>query len=144
MAGGWPPKGVGGNGTRVLSDRRRRLRCGLVPAGGWSCRVYVPDPKGSYSRRRRGPTMAVMQVIASSRAAPGRPSRFQVVSAFSLGAILVAAALTLLYIAFIAGLLDQFTPPGRPTTFEAVSGALAWAFPLTAPAGAGLLGLLRL
>jgi len=88
--------------------------------------------------------MAVMQVIASHRAAPGRPSRFQVLSAFSLGAMLVAAAFTLIYIVFIAGFLDQFTPASRPTTFEAVSGALAWAFALTAPAGAGLLGLLRL
>jgi hypothetical protein len=88
--------------------------------------------------------MAVMQVIASQRAAQGRPSRVQVVSAFSGGFILVGGALTLLYLVFAAGFLDQFTPAGRPTTYQAVSGALAWAFALTAPAGAGLLGLLRL
>jgi hypothetical protein len=88
--------------------------------------------------------MSLMQVIASDRAASGRPSRFQVLSALSVGAVLVGGALTLLYVVFVAGFLDAFTPAGRPTTFQAVSGALAWAFALTAPAGAGLLGLLRL
>jgi hypothetical protein len=88
--------------------------------------------------------MASMQVIASQRAVQGRPSRLQVVSAFSGGAILVIMALSLLYLVFVAGFLDQFTSPARPTTFQAVSGALAWAFALTAPGAAGLVGLMRL
>ena len=85
-----------------------------------------------------------MQVIASSRAASGRPSRAQVVSAFSVGAILVGASLTVLYLVFAAGFLNQFTPAGRPTTYQVVSGALAWAFALVAPAAGGLLGITRL
>jgi hypothetical protein len=85
-----------------------------------------------------------MQVFTSKRAAQGRPSRAQVVSAFSAAAILLTGAASLLYLVFAAGWLDQFTPAGRPTTYQAVSGALAWAFALTAPAGAGLLGLMRL
>jgi len=85
-----------------------------------------------------------MQVFTSKRAAQGRPSRLQVVSAFAAGAILLSTAASLLYLVFAAGWLDQFTPAGRPTTYQAVMGALAWAFALTAPAGAGLLGLMRL
>ncbi|HLX35586.1 MAG TPA: hypothetical protein VKR30_10150 [Candidatus Limnocylindrales bacterium] len=85
-----------------------------------------------------------MQVIASQRAIPGRPTRLRVVADFSWAAILLTLSLTLVYFVFVAGFLDQFTPAGRPSTFQVVSGALAWAFALTAPAGAGLLGLLRL
>ena len=85
-----------------------------------------------------------MQVLASQRAIPGRPSRVQMLSAFSAGAILLLTSLTVLYLVFAAGFLDQFTPAGRPTTYQVVSGALAWTFALTAPAAAGLVGLLRL
>jgi hypothetical protein len=85
-----------------------------------------------------------MQVLASHRPLQGRPSRVQVWSAYSAGFILVGAALTLLYLIFVAGYLERFTPSGRPTTFQLVVGALAWAFALTAPAGAGLVGVLRL
>ena len=85
-----------------------------------------------------------MQVIASKRAVPGRPSRVQMLSALSGGTILVLASLTVLYLVFAVGFLDQFTPAGRPTTYQVVSGALAWTFALTAPAAAGLVGLLRL
>jgi hypothetical protein len=85
-----------------------------------------------------------MQVFASHRAASGRPTFVQVASPLSAGAILVGGAATLLYLVFAAGFLEQFTPAGRPTTYEVVAGALAWAFALTAPAAAGLLGLTRL
>jgi hypothetical protein len=85
-----------------------------------------------------------MQVIASRRTLAGRPSRVQVWSAFSIGTILVGGSLTLLYGVFVAGFLNQFMPGSRPTTYEVVSGVLAWAFALTAPAGAGLVGLIRL
>jgi hypothetical protein len=85
-----------------------------------------------------------MQVLASRRAAPGRPSRVQVWSAFTVGAALVAASATVLYLVFVAGVLQQFNAAGRPTTYEVVAGALAWTFALTAPAGAGLVGVLRL
>jgi hypothetical protein len=85
-----------------------------------------------------------MQVIASQRATLGRPSRVQVLSSLGVGTVLVGGAVTLLYLVFAAGFLDQFTPAGRPTTYQVVTGALAWAFALTAPAGAGLLGIMRL
>jgi hypothetical protein len=84
-----------------------------------------------------------MQVLASQRPVQGRPSRTQVWSAFSAGFVLIASSLGLLYLIFVAGYLARFTPSGQATTFQLVSGALAWTFALTAPAGAGLLGLLR-
>src|SRR6266516_7764275 len=85
-----------------------------------------------------------MQVLASQRLTQGRPSGIQMWSAFSVGFILVAGAATLLYLVFFAGFLERFNPSSRPTTYQLVTGALAWSFALTAPAGAGLLGLLRL
>src|SRR5258706_1657064 len=144
MAGGWPPNGGCRNGTGVLSARRRRLRCGWVLWGEWSCRLYVPDPNRSFPWLRRASRMTVMQVMASQRAVPGRPTRIQMLSSFSAGTILLLTSATVLYLVFAAGFLDQFTPAGRPTTYEVVSGALAWTFALTAPAAAGLVGLLRL
>lgn len=85
-----------------------------------------------------------MQVLTSSHSRAGRPSRFAVIAAAGLGLALVAAAAGLLYLVFVANFLDRFMPTGRPTTFELVTGALAWTFALTAPAGFGLVGLARL
>ena len=85
-----------------------------------------------------------MQVLTSSHAKAGRPSRFAVAAAGGLGIVLVAASAGLLYLVFVANFLDRFMPTGRPTTFELVTGALAWTFALTAPAGFGLVGLARL
>ena len=85
-----------------------------------------------------------MQVLTSSDTTAGRPSRFAVAAAAGLGVGLVAASAGLLYLVFVANFLDRFMPTGRPTTFELVSGALAWTFALTAPAGFGLVGLARL
>jgi hypothetical protein len=85
-----------------------------------------------------------MQVLTSSHALAGRPSRFAVLTAAGLGLALVAASAGLLYLVFVANFLDTFMPAGRPTTLELVSGALAWTFALTAPAGFGLVGLARL
>jgi hypothetical protein len=85
-----------------------------------------------------------MQVLASQRLVQGRPSRVQMWSAFSIGVILVAGALFVIYLVVFAGFLARFNPSARPTTYQLVTGALAWSFALTAPAAAGLLGLLRL
>ncbi len=85
-----------------------------------------------------------MQVLASHRPIQGRPSRVQVASAYTVGFLLLAIAGGLVYVVFLAGYLGSFTPSGRPTTFQQVSGAIAWTFALVAPAGAGLLGVLRL
>jgi hypothetical protein len=60
------------------------------------------------------------------------------------GTVLVTLAGTIMYLVFVGGFLQQFTPAGRPTTFQLVSGAVAWAVGLVAPAGAALLGVTRL
>ena len=85
-----------------------------------------------------------MQVLASQRSMAGVPSRTQVWSALTVGIALLSVALVVLFLVFVAGFLDRFTPSGRATTYQLVTGALAWAFALTAPAAAGLGGLMRL
>jgi len=85
-----------------------------------------------------------MQVLTSTHAKAGRPSRFAIVTAATLGLVLVVTSAAMLYLVFVANFLDRFMPSGRPTTFELISGALAWTIALTAPAGFGLLGLARL
>lgn len=85
-----------------------------------------------------------MQVIASTRARPGRPTRLHVVSALVIGTALVAASGTLMYLVFGQDLMARFMPTGRLSTYELVVGALAWTFALTAPAGFGLVGVARI
>jgi hypothetical protein len=85
-----------------------------------------------------------VQVIASSRARAGQPTRVGVATALIVGTALVATSLSLLYLVFGANFVDRFMPTGRPTTYELVAGALAWTFALTAPAGFGLVGVARL
>ncbi len=101
-------------------------------------------PFGSYPRDRSRATILVMQVIASSHAKAGQPSRFRVLTALLVGATLVAASLVLLYLVFGDHFVDRFMPRGRATTSELIAGALAWTFALTAPAGFGLVGIARL
>lgn len=85
-----------------------------------------------------------MQVLASTHAQAGRPTRRHVVTALGVGLALVAAAGVLVYLVFLGNVLDRFMPVGRPSTYELVAGALAWTFALTAPAGFGLVGLARI
>lgn len=85
-----------------------------------------------------------MQVLASSRARAGQPSRVGVATALIVGTTLVGVSLTLLYLVFGEGFVDRFMPTGRPSTYELIAGALAWTFALTAPAGFGLVGIARL
>lgn len=85
-----------------------------------------------------------MQVITSTRPVAGRPSRLSVVTSFALGTMCVTGAATIVYAVFGLGLLERFMPTGHASTFQLVSGALAWAFALTAPAGFGLVGIARL
>lgn len=88
--------------------------------------------------------MLVMQVIASARPLAGRPSRLSVVTSFALGAMFVAAAAAMAVAVFGLGFLEQFIPTGHASTFQLVSGAIAWTVALTAPAGFGLVGVTRL
>ncbi len=85
-----------------------------------------------------------MQVITSSRAAAGRPSRLSVATAFVIGTACVAGAAAIAYLVFGLGFLERFLPTGQASTFQLVGGALAWTFALTAPAGFGLVGITRL
>jgi hypothetical protein len=85
-----------------------------------------------------------MQVIASARPVAGRPSRLSILVSFVLGVALMVAAVAIAYAVFGLGFLERFVPTGRATTFQLVGGALAWTFALTAPAGFGLVGLIRL
>ena len=88
--------------------------------------------------------MAGMQVIASQRPVAGRPSRLSVVTSLSLGTLFVLGAASIVYAVFGLGFLERFVPSGQASTFQLVSGALAWTFALTAPAGFALVGLARL
>jgi hypothetical protein len=88
--------------------------------------------------------MAVMQVLPSSRAKSGRPSRLALYTALFAGAIFTAVGVGLLYVVFGGSFMTRFMPSGRPSTYDLVVGALAWTFALTAPAGFGLVGLSRL
>jgi len=85
-----------------------------------------------------------MQVLASTRAKAGRPSRFAFYTALFAGTIFTATGVALLYIVFGGAFMTRFMPTGRPSTYELVIGALAWTFALTAPAGFGLVGVARL
>jgi hypothetical protein len=87
--------------------------------------------------------MLAMQVIASEHAGAGRSSTPAVARGFAVGGILVAGASFLAYLIFTTEFLGQFTPSGRASASQLMTGALAWTFALTAPAGFGLLGLLR-
>ncbi len=101
------------------------------------------DPKGPFPRTRAGPKIESMQVIASERQAAGLPSRADVARALAVGSILVVGASVLAYLVFATEFLGQFMPSGRTTPTQLMTGALAWTFALTAPAGFGLVGLVR-
>lgn len=85
-----------------------------------------------------------MQVLASTHDRAGRPTRLGVANAFVVGGLLVVAGATLVYLVFGQNLVARFMPVGRPSTYELIVGALAWTFALTAPAGFGLIGVVRL
>ena len=102
------------------------------------------DPKEPFPRARAGPNIAGMQVIASERPVAGLPSRFDIARAIVVGGILVVGATLLGYLVFSTEFLAEFTPSGRASATQLMAGALAWTFALTAPAGFGLVGLVRL
>ncbi len=82
--------------------------------------------------------------MTSKRALAGRPSRRSVATAFVIGTVCIAGAASIAYLVFGLGFLERFLPTGQASTFQLVSGALAWTFALTAPAGFGLVGITRL
>ncbi len=84
-----------------------------------------------------------MQVIAAQHPVAGLPGRLDVARAFMVGTVLIAGATILGYLIFGTEFLGRFTPAGRASIPQLVVGALAWTFALTAPAGFGLVGLIR-
>jgi len=84
--------------------------------------------------------MRVMQVLPSTRAKAGRPSKLAFYVALFAGTVFTAVGLALLYIVFGGAFMTRFMPTGRPSTYDLIVGALAWTFALTAPAGFGLVG----
>ncbi len=85
-----------------------------------------------------------MQVLVSERPFAGMPRRASIVSAAFVGIALVLGAVTIAVLVFGTGLLSTFTPSGRATTAQLLVGAFAWTFALCAPAGFGLIGVVRL
>jgi len=85
-----------------------------------------------------------MQVIASERPIAGLPSRADIIRAVVVGGVLLTGASLLGYLIFATEFLGQFMPTGRASASQLMAGALAWTFALTAPAGFGLVGLVRL
>jgi hypothetical protein len=83
-----------------------------------------------------------MQVIASERPVD-RAARAALLRAFLVGTILLVGATFLGYLVFGTGLLSAFTPTGRASSAQLVTGILAWTFGLTAPAAFGVVGLFR-
>ena len=74
----------------------------------------------------------------------GRPSRLAFYTALSSGMVLITAGIVLLYIVFGGAFMTRFMPTGRPSTYDIIVGALAWAFALTAPVAFGVMGMARL
>ncbi len=85
-----------------------------------------------------------MQVIASSRTP--RPTALlpSVLAGSTVGVILLGGGALLAYLTLGTSFLGQFTPAGRTTTTQLVTGAIAWSFALTAPALFAIVGLMRL
>lgn len=123
------------------SALRASVRCGL---GGRVVRSADPrGPKVPFPRTPSGATIWSVQVIASERPVAGLPSRFDVARALAVGTVLIAGATILAYLVFATEFLALFAPAGRTSPTQILAGALAWTFALTAPAGFGLLGLVR-
>jgi hypothetical protein len=101
------------------------------------------DPKVPFPRARHGPKIYAMQVIASERQPAGLAGHADIARALAVGSILVLGASVLAYLVFATEFLGRFMPAGRLTPAQLMTGALAWTFALTAPAGFGLVGLAR-
>lgn len=84
-----------------------------------------------------------MQVIQSTRARPPI-ARGDAIRGLIVGGILFVGAILLGYLIFGTPFLHQFTPSPRPQGMEILTGIAAWSFALTAPAGFGLAGAVRL
>lgn len=85
----------------------------------------------------------LVQVIQSTRSHPPI-ARGDAIRGLLVGGILFVGAILLGYLVFGTSFLHQFTPSPRPQGMEILTGIAAWSFALTAPAGFGLVGAVRL
>lgn len=86
---------------------------------------------------------AFVQVIQSTR--PRAPiTGGDAIRGLVVGGTLFLGAILLGYLVFGTSFLQQFTPSPRPQGMEILTGIAAWSFALTAPAGFGLVGAVRL
>jgi hypothetical protein len=86
-------------------------------------------------------TMRAMQVI--SPRLPGYDRRTLVVGTL-VGAVLLIGGLSIGWLAFATPFIQAFTPAGRPGTSQIITGMLAWAFALIAPATFIIVGVARI
>lgn len=84
-----------------------------------------------------------MQIIGSETAEVGGATRIETLRAMAAGTILLAAATSLAYAVFGAGLLDVLMPRGLTGGSQVGLGILAWTFALTGPAAFGVAGMAR-
>jgi hypothetical protein len=84
-----------------------------------------------------------MQVITSGRR-PARTGVATLVFGTVLGTVLVAAGMTIAYLAFATPFMDRIIPSGRPTEVQTFVGLVVWSFALVGPALFVLLGANRL
>ena len=84
-----------------------------------------------------------MQVIAIDQDRVRFAVGSAVVRALVVGTVLIASAGLLAWLVFGTGVLETFTPSGRVTTGRLIIGVVAWTFALIAPAGFGIIGLVR-
>lgn len=84
-----------------------------------------------------------VQVIQSTRSQPP-VARIDAIRGLLVGGILFVGAILLGYLIFGTSFLHQFMPSPRPQGMEILTGIAAWSFALTAPAGFGLVGAVRL
>jgi len=84
-----------------------------------------------------------VQIIQSSL--PTRSfARLDLIRGLFVGGTLFLGAILLGYLIFGTTFLERFTPSARPAPVEILAGIAAWSFALTAPAGFGLVGAVRL
>ncbi len=101
------------------------------------------DPKWSLVQGGAVRKDGHVQIIQSSL--PARSfARVDLIRGLLVGGTLFLGAILLGYLIFGTSFLDRFTPSARPAPAEILAGIAAWSFALTAPAGFGLVGAVRL
>ena len=101
-------------GPRPWAETPWRIRAPDPAQGRPGGRLVYPvlTRSGHFARARARARIAVMQVLVSTHAQAGRPTRRDVVTALGLGLMLVASSAVLVYLVFVGNFLDRFMPVG--------------------------------